>query len=96
MKVQIRWYNEIPSKIASRRKQIDMQAKREYGENARNYAQKTGEKAFVGYDMQAALLMLKNILASVTGFHFQKRNLGEIDKKLQEFDTEYGKLKEYI
>lgn len=93
----IQWYKEIPSKISSRQKQIWwVPIKPEYKKEADEYAQKTGKKTFVGYDMWTTIAILQQLLLSIDQDHSQKKNLWEIDKKFKEFDVEYAKLQEYI
>lgn len=68
----------------------------EYREEARKYAQKTGKRGFIDYDMQTGLVVLQQLLTSIIQDHSQKKNLPEIEGKITQFDTEYSKMKEYI
>lgn len=97
LKTDIKWYQGVPEKVAKRQKFIRwVQVRSEYTEEAWKYAEKTGKRAFVGYNMWAGLVVLQQLLASIIQDHSQKKNLSEIEVKITKFDAEYSKVKEYI
>lgn len=42
------------------------------------------------------LIVLQQLLTSITQNHSQKKDLSEIEVKITQFDTEYSKVKEYV
>lgn len=98
MRFALRWYNdEVPSKLEIKQQQILwIQVKPEYARNAQMFAEKTGERTFLSYDMWATLLSLQEIIRFVTDAHREKKHLTEIDIRLKVFDVQYATMKEYM
>ena len=45
--------------------------------------------------MSAAILLLQQLLNSLTKNHSDKKNFSEVEKEIRAFDSEYRKLQEY-
>lgn len=94
---KLQWYDSLPSELSVRARKLQkMSPSPSYTRDAREYADKTGKREFLGYDMPHALVTLQGILATVTQSHSEKKNLSEVSGKLSQFDREYGRMEEYI
>lgn len=97
LKQSINWYNAIPEEIARREKQLAaIKPNQKYVSDANAYAQKTGKRSFLNYDLGDTLLRLRGILGMIRNHHSQKQNLDTLDGEFRVFDKEYSNMQEYM
>ncbi|EKD66864.1 MAG: hypothetical protein ACD_49C00002G0001 [uncultured bacterium (gcode 4)] len=97
LKDEINFYNKIPSQIALRQKEIWwLTVKQEYREEAKKYSQKTGNKKYDNYELWANIILLQELLKTISENYSQKKNLWEINNSFKEFDEKYNEAKSYI
>jgi uncharacterized membrane protein YgcG len=97
MRQKLDWYASIPWQLAQREKIVaSIRVSPSYAKDARAYAEKTGKRWFLNYDLGAVLVALQGVLSTVRTAHSQRQNLATIEPKLSEFDREYSKAQEYM
>ena len=97
MSEKISWYRSIPLQLTRREQQISsVRPNRQYVADASDYAQKTGKRNFLHYDLAKSLADLRSLIEAIRNFHAQKQNLEKIDPELKKFDREYTKMEEYM
>ena len=97
LKQSITWYTAIPEQIARREKQLAaIKPNQKYISDANAYAQKTGKRSFLNYDLGDTLARLRGILGMIRNHHSQKQNLDTLDGEFRVFDKEYSSMQEYM
>lgn len=93
----INWYGSKPNEITRREKQLaSIKPNAQYSKDASAYAQKTGKRSFLNFDLVQTLGTLQGMLAMIKDLYNQKQGLDKLDNELSNFDREYSKVQEYI
>ncbi|EKE30216.1 MAG: hypothetical protein ACD_2C00025G0007 [uncultured bacterium (gcode 4)] len=93
----IKWYELIPTQIEERESKLRwIDVKTEYASNAKNYADKTGKKVYLNYDLSWSALKLKILLTEINNSYAKKTELDKVTEKFLEFDAEFARMREYI
>jgi uncharacterized membrane protein YgcG len=93
----INWYGSMSNEIARREKQLaSIKPNAQYSRDASAYAEKTGKRNFVNFDLVQTLGTLQGMLGMIKNLYTQKQWLDKLDKELSNFDNQYSKVQEYI
>ena len=87
----------MSSEIARREKQLaSIKPNAQYSKDASAYAQKTGKRNFLNFDLAQTLETLQGMLGMIKSLYTQKQGLDTLDNELSSFDRGYSKIQEYI